>query len=261
MYHAFRGDRHLAIFELHKKYGTVVRIGPHHISINSANALGPIYGHDANAQKSVNYKSFYGNNLLTAIDKKVYGRKKRVMLSAFSDQALRSMETHVLSAIRDWCSALGMNDDEGGKAVRVGEWTAPKDMALWSTCVVFDILGEVCFGRSFESSLRDDNRWFFTLMSFNMYVINIIGQMPVLRSLGVEAFLRRGTAASRQRQVAFAGKQLRTRLEAEKSEAVNRRDIIYYLLRAKDPETGEGYSDSELMGEVIMLLGAGAFLP
>ncbi|KAH8695171.1 cytochrome P450 [Talaromyces proteolyticus] len=246
VYHAFRGDRHLAIFELHQRYGTVVRIGPHHISINSASALGPIYGHGANVQKSTLYASFYGNNLLTAVDKKTHGRKKRVMSSAFSDQALRNMEPHILSAIRDWCSALGKNYED----------SALKGHGHWSTCVVFDALGEVCFGRSFESSCSDENHFFFALMSLNMYIINIVGQMPILRSLGVEPYLRRGTAANRQRQVAFAGKQLRTRLEADKS-GTNRRDIIYYLLRAQDPETGKGYSDSELISEVTMLLGAG----
>ncbi|QKX64642.1 uncharacterized protein TRUGW13939_11818 [Talaromyces rugulosus] len=37
-----------------------------------------------------------------------------------------------------------------------------------------------------------------------------------------------------------------------------RRDIIHYLQRAKDPDTGEGYSVMELMGESALLLGAGS---
>lgn len=239
----------------------MVRIGPYHISINNTQALGSIYGHNANVQKSSLYASFYGNSILTARDKKAHGRKKRVMSNAFSDQALRSMEPYILSAIRDWCSALGDGDGTNSQtALKVGEWSTPKDMAHWSACVIFDTLGEICFGKTFETSLRDENHFFFALMSYNMYIINIVGQMPILKPLGVEAYLRRGTTANRQRQVAFSRKQLSTRLAAT-PDTTNRKDIIYYLLQARDPETGEGYSDPELISEVTTLLGAGTALP
>lgn len=245
------------IYELHLKYGPVVRIGPCHISINDAKALGSMYGHNANVQKSSLYASFYGNSILTARDKKAHGRKKRVMANAFSDQALRSMEPYILSAVRDWCSALGDADGTNFQtSPKVGEWSRPKDMAHWSACVIFDALGEICFGKTFETSLRDDNHFFFALMSFNMYIINIVGQMPILKPLGVEAYLRRGTAANRQRQVAFSRQQLSSRLAAT-PDTTKRRDIIYYLLNARDPETGEGYSDPELISEVTTLPGAG----
>jgi benzoate 4-monooxygenase len=45
MYQARRGRRYLAVDALHKKYGKVVRIQPHHISIADPAAIPLIYGH------------------------------------------------------------------------------------------------------------------------------------------------------------------------------------------------------------------------
>ncbi|KAE8396217.1 cytochrome P450 [Aspergillus alliaceus] len=251
IYQAFKSNRHADLYRLHKRHGRIVRYGPNHISINDAQALEAIYGHQANVQKTRWYSSFYSVSIFNAVDKSVHARKKRVMSQAFSDQALRGMEPHVLSAIREWCKGLGDNAKEKSHG-----WSTPKDMAHWSACMVFDVLGEVCFGKSFEASSSDKNHFFIPLMGLNVRTLNICGQMPVLRHIGVEWFLRRGTSADRQKQLAFSRKQLTDRLAVNK-ETSKRRDIIYYLQQARDPETGEGYSQMEMLGEANLLLGAG----
>jgi benzoate 4-monooxygenase len=40
-----RGKRYLAVDQAHKKYGTLVRIQPNHVSIADAEAIQQIYGH------------------------------------------------------------------------------------------------------------------------------------------------------------------------------------------------------------------------
>ena len=37
----------------------------------------------------------------------------------------------------------------------------------------------------------------------------------------------------------------------------SRKDFFHYLLRAKDPQTGEGYSMSELWSETNLIIAAG----
>ena len=44
-YQCRRGRRFLAVDEAHKKYGKVVRIQPHHVSIADPDAIQIIYGH------------------------------------------------------------------------------------------------------------------------------------------------------------------------------------------------------------------------
>lgn len=45
LYQARRGRRYLAVDAAHKKYGTLVRIQPNHVSIADADAIVQIYGH------------------------------------------------------------------------------------------------------------------------------------------------------------------------------------------------------------------------
>ncbi|OOF93017.1 hypothetical protein ASPCADRAFT_209658 [Aspergillus carbonarius ITEM 5010] len=255
--HAIRGDRHDDLYRLHQRYGCIVRIGPQRLSILDAKALESIYGFQANVQKSRYYDVFYSVNIFSAIDRNVHSRKRRVMSQAFSNQALRGMEPHILSAIQDWCAALGdkhPNEQAQVASSSLAAWSQPKDMVHWSSCVIFDALGEICFGKTFNTSLSDTNHFFFPMMALNVRIMNICGQMPILRHLGFEKYLRSGTVADRKRQIDFSQQQLRSRLAAEPTQ---RRDIIYYLRQARDPETKQGYSETELMSEVIMLLGAG----
>ncbi|KAH8430736.1 cytochrome P450 [Aspergillus melleus] len=256
VYHALRSDRHADLYRLHQQYGPIVRFGPNHISIKDVRALEPIYGHGANVRKSRWYSSFYSVSIFNAIDKDVHARKKRVMSQAFSDQALRAMEPHIISSIREWCGAIGKDAGSKSKSGGSDRWTEPKDMAHWSACMVFDVLGEICFGRSFETSTKEENQFFFSLMALNVRILNICGQLPILRKFGLDTYLRRGTAASRERQIRFSRKQLADRLAID-SEKTQRRDIIYYLQKARDPETGEAYSQPELISEATLLMGAG----
>jgi cytochrome P450 len=250
--HAFRSDRHEELYRLHQRYGRIVRIGPQRVSILDVQALQSIYGFQANVQKAEWYSRFFGLSIFNAVDRKVHARKRRVMSQAFSDQALRGMEPHILSAIREWCAALG--DGLGQK--RPG-WSQPKHMAHWSACAIFDALGEIFFGKTFGTSVSGANHFWFPLMSLNVRIIDICGQMPLLRHFGLEKYLRMGTIANRNRQVAFSQQQLAARLA---DTSTRRRDIIYYLQKARDPETGEAYSQQELISEVVLLLGAGTFV-
>ncbi|KAJ5797590.1 benzoate 4-monooxygenase cytochrome P450 [Penicillium pulvis] len=252
--HALRGDRHEDLYQLHQRYGRIVRIGPNRVTILDAEALEPIYGHQANVKKSQWYHSFYSVSIFNAIDRDEHARKRRVMSQAFSTEAVRGMEPHILSAIRDWCLALG--DKYPSQDIKQKDgWSRPKNMVHWSACLIFDALGEICFGKTFNTSISDENTFFFPLMALSVRIMNICGQMPILRRFGFEKYMRYGTAANRDRQIAFSRKQLAARLAANPTQ---RRDIVYYLQLARDPDTGKGYSVQELISEVTLLLGAGA---
>lgn len=45
LFQARKGVRYLAVDKAHKKYGTMVRIQPNHVSIADADAIPQIYGH------------------------------------------------------------------------------------------------------------------------------------------------------------------------------------------------------------------------
>ena len=77
------------------------------------------------------------------------------MSQAFSDQAIKQL--HILGVIRDWTNALGDVTNPEDPAT-TGDWSKAKDMAPWSAYMVVDVLGVLLFGRSYNISLRPDNR-------------------------------------------------------------------------------------------------------
>lgn len=147
LYHGLKGDRHLWLHRLHERYGTHVRVAPNFVSINSAQGLHDIYGHGKKLKKADFYNAFPAikgvYNTHNAIDKTIHGRKRRVLSQAFSDHALKSMEDVMLLHVRQLCSALGAESkNEKGGAVF--------NMSKWFSYLTYDVMGELCFGKSFD---------------------------------------------------------------------------------------------------------------
>ena len=172
------------------------------------------------------------------------------MASAFSNQAVQEVQPAIMNVIRDWCSALG---DDG---IAGDEWASSKDMSDWSAWVIFDSLGSLLFGQSFNTTRSAEQRPFLALMAHNIWFLNILGQMPLLKQLKLGAVVMRDQGRKLGRRLAFARKLLRERLDQEEQPA-RPKDLIHYLMQAKDPETGKGYEESELVSEINLLLVAG----
>ena len=124
-----------------------MRIHPTRVSINSATAFKSIYGARANVKKSKFYSVFSKNtkyeNTLNTTDVKIHARKKRALNALFSDKNVREAETFVVKHVKRWCELL--LDGNDGK-----EWTEPKNISHLIDFLVFDIISELFFGKSFE---------------------------------------------------------------------------------------------------------------
>jgi hypothetical protein len=71
----------------------------------------------------------------------VHARKRRVLNHAFSERALRSAEPYVHSNVDRWLDLFEERGKGGKKSF---------NMAHEINYLVFDILGDLCFGKSFE---------------------------------------------------------------------------------------------------------------
>ncbi|OIW26727.1 cytochrome P450-like protein [Coniochaeta ligniaria NRRL 30616] len=254
LYHAWRGDRHLEFWRLHQRHGRAVRFGPNSLSINSAAALKDIYGFKANVRKSEFYDAFVhpAPNTHNVRDKDAHARKRRVLSQAFSDSAIKGVERYILGNVRTFCDGIG----EMGRVAEKGGWTGPKNMADWCNWLAVDILGDLCFGKAFHMLERPDNRYAIDLVGAAASRHLLCGTMPVVNTLSLDKILFRKIAAGRARYMAYSRAQLteRTRL----GEETDRRDFFYHLLKAKDPETGQGFAMPELWGESNLLIIAGS---
>ncbi|KAI9684838.1 MAG: hypothetical protein M1820_010871 [Bogoriella megaspora] len=259
VYHAWTGTRHLSIFELHQKYGPIVRYGPNSLSFNSASALQTIYGFRSNVQKANFYSAFPAAkgawSTHSAIDKGLHARKRRVLSQGFSDQAMRGLQPHILSVVRTFCDAMG-DFGRSSKEVNSKGWSTPKDMGAWCNYMSYDVLGDICYGQSFDTLESPDNRFAMAMVAQSSRFHYLNGQMPILKKFGLDRILFRDLRQRRTKFMAYSRAQLQQRMKLGTD--TDRRDFFYYLLNAKDPETGLGFPVQELWGESNVLLIAGS---
>ncbi|KAK0737977.1 cytochrome P450-like protein [Schizothecium vesticola] len=255
LYHAWKGDRHLEFWRMHETYGQFVRFGPNSLSVNSNTALKDIYGFKANVRKSEFYDAFVhpAPNTHNTRDKEVHARKRRVLSHAFSDSAIKEVERYILANIRTFCDAIG---DLGRVVDEKKGWSAPKNMADWCNWLAMDILGDLCFGKAFHMLDRPDNRYAVDLVGVAAQRHLICGTMPIVDKLSLDKVIFKKIAAGRAQYMAYSRGQLTQRTAL--GDETDRRDFFYHLLKARDPETGQGFSTPELWGESNLLIIAGS---
>ncbi|TDZ13988.1 Cytochrome P450 monooxygenase AKT7 [Colletotrichum spinosum] len=253
LYHAWKGDRHLDFHRLHNKYGQIVRFGPNSLSFNSSTSLKEIYGFRSNVRKAEFYNAFVhpAPNTHNARDKDVHARKRRVLAHGFSDSAMKEMERYILGNVRAFTTEIGRGATSDSKG-----WSSPKNMSDWCNYLAMDILGDLSFGKAFHMLEAPDNRFALDLVAAATKRHLICGTMPIVDKLKLDKLLFPTIAAGRARYMAYSKGQLTERTKL--GEDTDRRDFFYYLLKARDPETGLGFSTPELWGESNLLIIAGS---
>ncbi|KAL7805836.1 cytochrome P450 [Trichoderma aethiopicum] len=254
LYHAWKGDRHLQFWRLHQKYGKVVRYGPNSLSFSTNQSLKDIYGFKSNVRKAEFYNSFAHPvaNTHNTRDKDVHARKRRVLSHAFSESAMKEMQRYILNNIRTFCEQIGLQD---GTSDSKG-WTQPRNMANWCNYLAMDILGDLSYGKAFRMLESPDNRFALDLVEAATTRHLLCGTMPIVDKLKFDKIMFPKLAAGRARYMAYSKAQLTERTKL--GEETDRRDFFYYLLKARDPETGQGFSTPELWGESNLLIIAGS---
>jgi cytochrome P450 len=197
----------------------------------------------------------------------IHSRKRRVLNQSFSAEALKSAEPFVLSNTNRWCELLARETDNGQEG-----WSKLLNMADWVNYLVFDILGDLCFGKSFDmKEPESDLRFVPHLMTEFLVFMHPIAYSPFaglwawLKPRGLDSLLAIAAPPALQNWESFVEKCLadRTQVESEITKSGNpgagRKDFFHYLFHAVDPETGKrGFPLQELYGEAESLIIAGS---
>ncbi|KAK4495343.1 hypothetical protein PRZ48_013674 [Zasmidium cellare] len=260
-YHALKGDRHLEFWRCHEKYGPVFRFGPNSLSFNTNTALKEIYGFKANVQKAKFYEAFWATkdsaSTHSSIDKSIHARKRRVLSHAFSDAAIKSMENHILAHVRQFCENLaGMTNFASQQSVENKGYGSAVDVSDQANYLTFDIMGDLCFGKAFGMLSAPTNRFAIDLIGNAAHRHLICGTYLPIHEYHLDKLFFRKIAAGRARYMQYSKAQAGERMKMGMD--VDRKDFFYYLLKAKDPETGAGFTTPELWGESNLLIIAGS---
>ncbi|TVY31882.1 Cytochrome P450 monooxygenase [Lachnellula subtilissima] len=268
-YYALKGTRHIWIWQCHQIYGDVFRFHPNGLIINSPSGHNSIYGTRSNVKKGKFYEVFQNKearNTLNTIDKAAHAKKRKVLNAVFSDSAVRSAETFVIKHVDRWCDLLLDN-------VKAGEWTEPKNAAHLTDFLVFDILGDLAFGRSFESKEPGPNPLKAIPHSIASYAkfMYPITKSPIvnfwvwMKPRGLDILLQRMKTPETRRFADFVQASVAERTKEEQKlqkERIQgqepRKDMFHYLFQARDPETGgPAYTPMQLFSEATLLIIAG----
>lgn len=263
VYHAYIGDKHVNFYHLHQRYGKVVRYSPNKLSINDPDALKAIHAHGANVQKSTFYKCFRSApgaiSTLLATEKTHHARKRRVMGQAFSNEALRGLEQYVLGHVEDLVDRIGTVIQVAGADKQ--QWSTKLDMSKYLNWLVFDIMGDLVFGKSFGTlGEKPENREGIRLLGRAARRNYTVAAMPALAQYGFEKWLPglRSLYLDRLKYLAFGKAQVQGRMKDKGFGETGRTDIFSFLLHAKDPQTGGGFPLPELFMEGNTLIVAGS---
>ena len=143
-----RSNRHVDIFE-----GDRVRLNPTAVVFMSGKAFRDIYSAKSNVRRSESYEVWQRNqmdvNTFNTSDLKLHHKKRRILNLVFNEKSVRAAGLFVQKHVDLWDKLL---PDGDGK-----EWSQPKNMAEWSDYLVFDILCDLCFGRSLNIKEPGEN--------------------------------------------------------------------------------------------------------
>lgn len=127
--------------------GKKIRCTPNSVLWNSPQAYNDIYSSKANVQRSKWYTAWIRNehdmNTLTTVDFTLHAKKRKLLNLIFTEKSVRAAGVFVAKHVDRWNQLLvDKKDDE--------EWSDSTNFIDCTDHLVFDILGDLCFGKSFE---------------------------------------------------------------------------------------------------------------
>ncbi|KAI0882395.1 cytochrome P450 [Annulohypoxylon maeteangense] len=135
-----RGRIHRELVDLHKTYGTVVRISPNALSVGDPMAFREIYRAGNKFYKSQSYSVLQGTrpfDLAGQRDEKIHSEQRRLVARSYSMDSMVYLEPHVDTVINALVDRL--------KAFH-GQ---PIDLGYWMQLFAVDVIGSISFSRPF----------------------------------------------------------------------------------------------------------------
>ncbi|OAG05361.1 cytochrome P450 [Paraphaeosphaeria sporulosa] len=229
-----------------------------------------IYGMKSNVRRSTFYvgltKNIREKTTLNAIDPAEHAQRRKILNRCFTDQSTTAVSTFVSQHIDRWHEILL------DKHNSTTEWSTSTNLVEQLDHLVFDIMGDLCFGRSFNNKEPGDNPLkevpqniiqylkFYYPMCRSPFLSLIIWLKP----RGLDRLVELITPPPVQKFNDFVFDSVTKRLELYKKqehipERERRQDMFYFLCNSQDSSTEHAaYTEDELRAEASLLIIAGS---
>ncbi|KAI9155031.1 Cytochrome P450 monooxygenase atnE [Paramyrothecium foliicola] len=269
-YHSIKGDRHIWLWQQFERYGNKIRAEPNLVLWRDPKAFADIYGTKSNVQRSTYYEAWKTSDedktVMTAVDKAEHAAKRKLLNLAFTEKSTRAASEFVVKHVDRWHEILSE------QKCRDGEWSSTVNIAHELDFLIFDIMGNVSFGSSFDTKEPGDN----PLREVPAHIANYLKfYYPIVRSPFVDVFcwfkprgldnlFQRITPPPVKAFYDFVHQSVISRLDLYKKQAIlpeseRQQDMVYFLCEAKNPDTGlPAYDEAKLRSESVLLIIAGS---
>ncbi|EGX94777.1 Cytochrome P450 [Cordyceps militaris CM01] len=211
IYQSQRGTLHLAIQDLHRQYGPVVRISPNELYFSSVESWKAIYGHRTNTPTPIKsefydiYGAGFGSRCIgSERDPLKHGQMRKMLSAAFATKSLVDQE-HIISGVVDeFVERMGSH----------GTSSEGLNMTMWYEMVSFDVLGKP----HFWCEIIVNHLYFITL-------IDNLRRLPFVATLARLFFP--STLAMQNKNSQFSRQKVAERLEKKST----RKDFVSIIVK------------------------------
>ncbi|KAL1857884.1 hypothetical protein Plec18170_003108 [Paecilomyces lecythidis] len=248
-----KGHPETTLYELHKKYGYYVRLGPNVISVRNLDVLKEIYGINKGYKKVLPSAPLPSLFLIYTHSGKQYddfhAAIKRPVSGAYSMSTLTEFEPFVDSTIHTF---FGKLDEFAQKKERC-------DIAKWLQYYAFDVIGELTFGKALGFlETGHDVDGILESIEKNLDYAGKTGQMPWLDYLQVKNPVRQLLHGGSTTAVAqFAKNRLQERLSQSGTKSNARRDFLSRFFEAQ-VDHPKVVNDRQVLSYTITNVNAGS---
>ncbi|KAK0506872.1 hypothetical protein JMJ35_010726 [Cladonia borealis] len=231
--------------ELHRKYGSVVRVAPDHLSYTTETAWKTIYGNrSVELQKNVlagfSRPGVNVHSILSA-DRANHTRLRRILAPAFSEKAVKEQDNCVMKYVNLLIQKLAARSVEG-----------PVDMNQYFTWTTIDLISDMMFGQP-EGALEREKGG-----SWVDYLIGAIQSqvwLQALDSYSLGQWRKYFLPKAKANAVADNFRITSTKIDNRLSNSTDdRKDVFSYIL---PPDDEKGMSLMEMKLNSAVIIGAG----
>ncbi len=127
--------------------GPRIRIAPDTVLFQDPEAFRGIYSVKANVQKAPFYEAWRRNkhevNSFNMQDKAQHAQLRKLLNQCFTEKSLRAVQPFIISHVDRWNELFASENEKDER------WSKPINFSDAADQLVFDIMGDLCFGSSF----------------------------------------------------------------------------------------------------------------
>ncbi|KAI0505272.1 benzoate 4-monooxygenase cytochrome P450 [Xylaria bambusicola] len=268
-YYATTGRRHIWLWKQFHIYGDRIRPEPNTVLFLNPGAHKEIYGMKSNVRRSQFYTAFrrkkHETSTFNTIDVKEHAWRRKILNLAFTEKSVAAACHFIVEHVDRWHDLFEEEkfNDNG--------WSSPLDFTERLNALIFDITGDLCFGRSFdvkepgENPLKAVPNLTTEYMAFYYSLCRspFLSVMNWLKPRGLDHLFDLIVPPTIKQYNKFISDSVTQRIakqkeQQKKPEAERRQDIFHFLFEARDPETNQlALDDSALLAESSLLVFAG----